>query len=618
MTNKRFPGTAGPLAAGDIKKRLSILKGADILLIIPPFRYIFDMALGAQNLQALAVERGYKAEILYLDMLFAAYIGVECYEDIYDEPIFRMMGERLFARAAYGMPPLGNNPGYCTDEGMSVRGSKEHTPVFLDRDREFDMNFHLEIESRCMDFIGETSAVIAALGYKIIGCSALTGQTNCSIALLREIKKRAPGTVTIMGGSNCSGQMAEGIASLSHAVDYIFSGESEISFPGFLDSFSSGDPPRQRIIRGEALKDLDMVPPPDYDIFLKQFDFFLGGGYRKRMRIWYETSRGCCWGEKGKCRFCGVAPIAYRQKSANKVIAELEHIAGAYAVEMLIMVDNIIPPSYFEEVLPVIAQKKDWPSLGYLIRPSVDLHGLLQLKEAGIGALFAGIETFSPHLLKLMRKGVTGRQNLLLLRNSESIGIACDWSLLWGFPGDRVSDYEEILRILPLIRHLPPPKEIMPMTIVRYSPYLDESKDYGIANLRPWAVYGSIHPGGADTGKLANYYIGDYACESYENPGVMQKIADEVTLWRKTWKDQVLMMKNFMDAFIIYDKRDINEKKKTHVLEHGKAKETMTVSRYTGTDTQKWAVEQKLGLILDSWYVPLVTADPGLLLEFEK
>jgi hypothetical protein len=44
----------------------------------------------------------------------------------------------------------------------------------------------------------------------------------------------------------------------------------------------------------------------------------------------------------------------------------------------------------------------------------------------------------------------------------------------------------------------------------------------------------------------------------------------------------------------------------------------MTSSLYLESEAHQWAVAQKLGVILDNWYVPLVTASPQLLLEFEE
>ncbi len=147
---------------------------------------------------------------------------------------------------------------------------------------------------------------------------------------------------------------------------------------------------------------------------------------------------------------------------------------------------------------------------------------------------------------------------------------------------------------------------------MRFSRYL---KNY---SLRPWEVFNMIYPDWADKEKLAIYYTGEYPCESYENPGIIRELANETRLWKNTWKNSTLVMKFFMGAYAIYDNRDINEKKKTHVLNYQQAKEIMTSSVYKESEYLNWAVAEKLGVVVDSWYVPLVTAPPEILSAFEE
>lgn len=604
----------------DIRENIrSVIGGGEILFIVPPFGSIYDMALGPHILQATAIENGYKTDILYLNMLLAAVLGEDQYEKIYNAPQFRMLGERLFARSAYDLPPLGKNPGSCNDEALSISGLKSSPRMFYEPCDHFDEAVFLHCEDMCKSFIDEVIRVIATLDYKIVGCTtAMAGQTNCCIALLSIIKKCSPETITIIGGSNCKDRMSEGTASLSSAIDYIFSGESETTFLNFLKDFFSGELPSQRIIQGEPLSDLDVLPLADYEIFFDQYTRLLGNNTLNKTRIWYETSRGCWRAQKSKCALCGEHHTSYGQKSIKKVLLDIERITQSYPDKSIFMTDIVMPPSYQEELLPVISKIQGFPSLGYHLRPILDLKHLVNLKKAKITCNVTGIETFSTQLLKLMNKGTTAKHSLLYLRNAFCVGILTTWVLLWGFPGDTIADYEEVLYILPLIRHLPPPSLIQPMKLIRFSPYFEDQEKYKITNVRPWAVIGNIYPDWADLDKLAAYYTGEFPSESYRSPGIIREIADQVATWQKSWKKTNLAMGRFMDAFAIYDNRDIHEKAKTHVLDYQQAKEIMTSHIYNGTGNLKWALEEKLGVVADSWYVPLVTASPGLLLEFEK
>jgi len=597
----------------------SVIGAGEILLIVPPFASVYDSALGPHILQTLASQKGYKTDILYLNMLLARMIGLDHYEEIHDAPQFWMLGERFFSRSAHGLPPLGKDAASCADEAMAISGTRTHPEIPYETHHRFDLETYLRSEEMCKSFIDEVIPVLIGMNYKIIGCSnSMMGHTNCGTALINGIKKHAPGTVTIMGGGKCKEEMAEGMASLSPHIDYIFSGESENAFLDFLDSYSKGKLPSRRIITGKPLDSLDKLPLADYRIFFEQYDRFIGDRNKDRIRIWHETSRGCWWAEKAKCTFCSEHPISHRQKSVDKVVHEIKEIKSAIGDQLLYMADSIMPHSYHRELLPLLNKKDEYPPLTYQLRTTVEVNGLINLKNARILAVLPGIETFSTHLLKLMSKGVTGGQNLLFLRNATCAGITVSWFLLWGFPGETLEDYQDILRLLPLIRHLQPPLDFRPIRFARFSPYLYDREKFNLTDVKPWAVYDKVYPQWTRLDKLAPYYSCRYPFPLSQDPGIIRDIRRQVTIWENTWRKTELVMKPFMDAYVIYDNRDIHEKPKTHILDHWQAKEIMTGHANDGSDTLNWAIEEKLGVVIDSRYVPLVTAPPELLLTFEE
>jgi ribosomal peptide maturation radical SAM protein 1 len=481
---------------------------------------------------------------------------------------------------------------------------------------DFDLEEYLEIEKICYAFVDAVIPAIASLHYKMIGCTTRMGQTNCCIALLNGIKRLCPEMLTLIGGANCEDEMAQGIASLSESIDYVFSGESELSFCDFLKSYFNGELPSERIIWGRPLMDLDSLALPDYRCFFEQIQGFLGENSPKQLAVSYETSRGCWWGAKQKCRFCGSKVIS-RTKTAPKVLNDLRQLSQRYSNKTIYMCDNIMPTSFYREVLPVLKEKKETPPLYYMLKADLKLQDLLNLKTAKVNQITPGIEALSTGLLKLMNKGVTARQNLQLLRNARSLGIHLDWLLLWGFPGDKAGYYQETLNLLPLIRHLQPPESFAHLFLVRFSPYLEKARDFQISNVRPWAVYDMIYPEWADVDKLAYWFVGDYPCEAHENPQLIKKITEEIVLWKKVWQATYLVMVPFQENYLILDNRD-NNGKKQHVLDYQEAQEIMTTCKYHESEYQQWAVEEKLGVLVDSWYVPLVTTSPELLLQFEE
>ncbi len=598
---------------------LSVVGEGEILIIVPPFGSINDSSLGPHVLQALAGREGYKTDVLYLNMLLASILGVDHYEEIFAVPRYWMLGERLFARSAYDMPPLGTGTEYCDDTAMATMGTTDCPEIYHEVRQRFDRELFLKTEQVCRAFIDEVTSVIASLNYKIVGCTATMDQINCSIALLAGVKEQVPETITILGGGHCKEEMAAGTLSLSEAVDYVFEGESDTSFVHFLRDFSMGQlPPRHTVIPGEPLQDLDSLPLTDYGIFFNQYARFLGDMGDRKIRVWYETSRGCWWAEVSKCTFCSENPITYRKKSIEKVLADIKIIKKSLGDRMLYMADSIMSVSYYKELLPHLGDTDLFPQLGFLLKANLKLQHMVDLKRANVNAILPGIETFSTRLLKMMKKGVTGRQNILFLRNTKSIGLFTDWLLLHAFPFDRVEDYQEILELLPLMRHLQPPRKFESMVLMRFSPYLDDQEEYGISNVRPWAVVSHVYPEWADREKLAIYFAGEYSCGIHQQPEIIQQLAQQVEIWKKVWKKTTLAMGRFMDAFTVYDNRDIHQEPKTHMMGFQQAKDIMTSRRYDESEHLKWALDNKLGVLSDSWYVPLVTASSELLLEFEK
>ncbi|MCP4130381.1 MAG: RiPP maturation radical SAM protein 1 [bacterium] len=608
----------------NIKEQItSVLKGGDILFIVPPFASNNSPVMGPHILQTISHENGYGADVLYLNILFASIIGIEFAEDIGVSRLFQywgMLTERLFARSAYGLPALGISPEFCADQARSISGEgKEHRIIDFEA-KEFDLEPFWKLEETCHLFVNQAARIIASLDYKIVGCTTRMGQTNCSIALINGIKRINPEIISIVGGTNCQGEMARGIASLSDAVDYVFSGESEYTFSQFLSACSDQQLPSERIITGKPLYDLESLPLLDYKDYFTQLKAFLRDDAPKAAGVWYETSRGCWWGEKNKCTFCGQneETLKFRQKSAGKALKELGILGERYPGVVVVMADNIMPFSYQNELLPVLAEKKEYPAIHfYYTKANLKLKELIEFKKARIEKITPGIESFSSGLLKLMNKGVTARDNLQLLKNGRAVGIDLHWFMLWGIPGDKLEDYEEILRILPLIRHFQAPNKFLCIYLERFSCYFEKPFEYEITNMRPWEVYNMIYPEWADIEKLAYYFVGEYPSEAHKHRELIEKISMEVAIWQASWKEAKLLMTPFLDRYMVLDRRGVGEDK-NHVLEFPRAQEIMKYAPYRGTENQEWAVEEKIGVVVDSWYVPLVTAAPEMLQAFEE
>ncbi|KPL22560.1 MAG: hypothetical protein AMJ93_06920 [Anaerolineae bacterium SM23_84] len=608
----------------------SLLREGQALIIVPPFAPLDQPSLGVHVLQACAREAGYHVSVLYANILLAATIGVSNYA-AFNEPVrtLRFVGERLFGHSAYGLSLFDNWTPTLSLSMLLEQAPVEQLEALSDTSAEtwpLTADTLKQLETMIPSWVAAVASAVTQLAFPVIGCTSAFEQTNASIALFKQIKHRQPGVITIIGGANCAGEMAQGIASLDpkgECIDYIFSDESEATFLRFLRAFSSAQLAADRIIRGELCRELDTLPALDFGEYSEQLDYYLAD---EQVSFWipYETSRGCWWGQKRKCAFCGLneANMQFRYKSPEQVLDDLNRLAQTYPSHKIKVVDNIMPFTYFRTLLPMLANGRDRLEMDWSLRSSLSLDNVLALKEAGFSIINVGIESLSSGLLRLMNKGASVRQNINLLRYVQSVGIAVDWRILWGFPGDTVDMYEQMLDLLPLMHHLRPPSSLYHLHILRFNSYFERPEAYGVHNIRPLPSYAAAFPPQADIEKLATHFVADYECASHQHLDVIEALAQEITAWQKRWppdSDALTLLHVIPsgDRYLLFDTRGLPETQPIQLLDREQASVALTARLDVETPEIAWALKHRLGVVVDDRYVPLATADPELLQAFE-
>ncbi len=604
----------------------TVLRPADVLIVVPPFSTLIYPSLGAHLLQAIAHREGASVQVLYANLLLAAEIGRPAYERICDASLATLLGERFFARSAYGLPPLGRG----AEEMFSLvrdYGAERAARIDLDYEerRRVDLEEVRGLEAQAGEWLERVAGEIAAAGYPVVGCTSMFQQTAAGVALLNRVKSRSPGTVTILGGANCEAEMGEAIAALETGVDYVFSGESEETFRDFLREVRAGRRPAGKLRRGKPLTDMDALPTPDLADYYEQIAAFLDGTLAAADTwITYETSRGCWWGQRQHCTFCGLngEGMGFREKSADRVLAELAVLARGYPSRNVMMSDNIMPFTFFKTLLPRLAERGGPLNLFYEQKANLSLEKVLLLKRAGIATIQPGIEALSTRLLKRMRKGVSGYQNLMLLRYARSAGVEMTWNLLWGFPGDEPAAYEETLALLPLLHHLEPPSVVGQLSIDRFSPYFFEPAAHGVRNIRPLAAYGDVFPEGTALDKVAYHFVADFDSGGYDRIETIHALRREVARWREEWYGEgsappELRIGLYEGEHALIDTRGLPGTTEVQLIDRATATLLLTGRPYLATEPEDLAVERRLAVVMDGWFLPLATADPEMLLEFE-
>lgn len=597
------------------------LRPADALIIVPPFAGLDRPSLGAHVLQACARARGVNVGVLYANLLLGGEVGEPTYQAVCYGPSGALLGERFFAAAAYDIPPFGFDDAY-----VSYFPERANVPS---DEVEIDLTELMRLQPHVAEWLDALAVLVVAQGYPVVGCTTTFEQTSASIALLRRIKQLRPETVTILGGANCDGEMAEGICGLSDAVDYVFAGECEEAFPGFMEEVMAGRRPAGRVIRGTPCNALDALPTPEFSEYYAQLAASLPDSELVKgelVLLPYESSRGCWWGAKHHCTFCGLnaQTMQHREKTADRVIAELRHLLESHPTRKVCVVDNIMPRSYFKTLLPRLATELPGIQVFYEQKSNLTLDQVEALRTAGVCDIQPGIEALSSALLTRMDKGVTARQNIALMRYARAASLTLTWNLLYAFPGDRVEDYEETLQVVPLLRHLEPPGGMSHLSLDRFSPYFDMPEKYGITDLRPMPGYEAVIPPLVAPASIAYHFIGTYPSGAFERPDLIKALKIEVDHWMSLWRNvdnplPALAITPLSDEhYMLFDSRGLDGTEEIQFVDRDQASVVLTGRRLDEKDEDvEWALEARAVVALDGRYVPLVTAAPELLREFE-
>lgn len=345
-------------------------------------------------------------------------------------------------------------------------------------------------------FLAAAADELLAAAPGAVGFTSTFSQNVPSLALTRVLKQRAPGLPIVFGGANCDGPMGEALLRAFPEVDVVVRGEAErLVVPLFVDLLA-GRPPRPLpglchrlggpelviIPQGGERVVMDDVPLPDYDDYFARLDRSpLAATIRPSIALPFESARGCWWGQKQHCTFCGLngSTIDFRAKSSARTHDEIMALVGRYHRLDLMAVDNIMELEYFDSLLPRLRAAGLDLRFFYEVKANLRKDQLRAMAAAGIRHIQPGIESLSTPILQQMRKGITALLNIRLLKWCAQFGIDPAWNLLYGFPGESEAEYTRMAALVPALLHLKAP-EMNPLQVQRFSPYFERPAAYGL------------------------------------------------------------------------------------------------------------------------------------------
>ncbi len=327
-----------------------------------------------------------------------------------------------------------------------------HQPIFLDAVIE---ELGIEEFARRVERIAPDLAVLE--------CS--TPSIDYDLETVSALKRRLESLKTVLIGSHPTVYHRE-IIGENPAVDAICRGEFDYTVRDLVRAEAAGQPwdgvEGLTWRDGESIRvnperppieDLDRIPFPARDLVASPF--YRQGTFRGKRPTTVVTSRGCPF----RCTYCLWPSTLYgrefRARSAENVVDELEEAITRFGVDEVYFDDDsmALDRDRMLEICRLIVErdlKFEW--IAQCRVDSMDGEVLRAMKRSGCRYIRFGVESGSPKMLKIMRKGITVERVMETFRLARQAGIRTQAFFLFGIPGETWETVAETIEFAKKLR----------------------------------------------------------------------------------------------------------------------------------------------------------------------
>lgn len=484
----------------------------DVIFPVMPFADVGRPAMGVSLLASETKTAGYSASILYCNLDLAGEFGLEPYQRIATAyPPNLLLGEWFFADDVFG-GDIPDAASYLSEIFVPMAGPDQDL-----------IDSMIKVRSTRSGFLDRCATRIMNRAPRVVGFTTTFHQTCACLSIARRLKALENPPVIVFGGANCEGEMGLQMITSFPWIDYVCCGESDLSFVSLLRQVLDHGRPEpiagvlardgaKQVLRSAPVTNLDALPYPDFDDYFRELaDSKLVGQFEAHLVL--ETSRGCWWGAKHHCTFCGLNgdTMAFRSKTPDRAFAEIDYLTKRHQAKKIGCVDNILDMKYVDGLFPRLAENNYGLSVFYEVKANLRYEQLRQMRAGGLTHIQPGIESFSDQVLALMEKGCSALQNIQLLRWCRELGIEVAWNILAGFPGESPEEYAKTEQLVPKLVHLDPPCSCGLVRLDRFSPFHTRSEQFGFQRIRPARAYYYVFPlARRELNRLAYFFDFDY------------------------------------------------------------------------------------------------------------
>lgn len=303
-------------------------------------------------------------------------------------------------------------------------------------------------------------------GYDVVGISALNFESEAAHEIANAIKQRWPRVITALGGPYVRSSPERTIS--GGGFDWIFDGECERTFAAAIKAqfvnkcaltgiagLTWWDESREAHARNpgyDTIPDLDALPMPAWD--LVDFDFYARrpnhNGWLKGTRYAsLFTSRGCPY----KCTYChDIFGKKFRWRSAENVLAEIDHLRTTYGVDEFHIIDDIFNlhkprmRKIAQQVIDTWGERKLHFCFPNGIRADIfEQRDVPLIARMGVFQMAIAIETVTPRLQTLIKKDLDFDNVARVIEKCDAEGILSKGFFMIGFPTETVQEINDTI-----------------------------------------------------------------------------------------------------------------------------------------------------------------------------
>lgn len=298
---------------------------------------------------------------------------------------------------------------------------------------------------------------VAEFGPDIVGIQAMTFTVVDAALTARTVKSVSPDAHVCLGGPHANLYPAETLS--IPEVDSLVLGEGEKPFAELINALQDGADPGDVpgvAVRGDGgaiagmarplLEDLDELPHPARELI--DTSLYWSVLAKERPITTMMTSRGCPM----KCVFCDRPHLGktFRCRGATSVVDEMEHCVNAGIRELFLYDDTFsIRRSRVFEVCEQIKRRRLKVRWDVRVRAdTLDDDVVAAMKGAGVTRMHIGVESGSPRILEVIRKGITVEKAHLAFELCQKHGVTSLGYFMLGNPTETREDIDMTLDFL--------------------------------------------------------------------------------------------------------------------------------------------------------------------------